>query len=67
MRFLNSFFFRDGYEIGGDSDGDDLSKPLTRAELQNRVMDGVKKKELDASKENYQYELAPQKNKSKKN
>ncbi|CAF0873246.1 unnamed protein product [Brachionus calyciflorus] len=58
----------DGYEnLGGDGELDDLSKPLTRAELQNRVMEGVKKKETEAAKDGYQFDLAPQKNKTKKN
>ena len=49
--------FSDGYDtLGGDSD-EELSKPLTRAELQNRVMDGVKKKELEATKdERFQFD-----------
>ena len=59
--------FSDGYDtLGGDSD-EELSKPLTRAELQSRVIDGVKKKELEATKdERYQFDLAAQKQKSKK-
>lgn len=61
-----NFYFRDGYENLGDGD-EDLSKPLTRAELQNRVMDGVKKKELEASKDGFQFELTAQKSKAKKN
>lgn len=62
------FFYRDGYENLGDGEGDDLNKPLTRAELQNRVMDGVKRKEQEASKDGFQFEqLAAQKSKGKKN
>lgn len=64
--FGKFLFFRDGYENLGDGE-EDLSKPLTRAELQNRVMDGVKKKELEASKDGFQFELAAQKSKAKKN
>lgn len=32
-------------------DGDDLSKPLTREELQGRIMDGVRKKEIESARE----------------
>ncbi|RNA23301.1 hypothetical protein BpHYR1_042404 [Brachionus plicatilis] len=63
----NSVKNSDGYENLGDGEGDDLSKPLTRAELQNRVMDGVRKKEQEASKDGFQFELAAQKSKAKKN
>lgn len=50
--------------VGHDSD-DEFTKPLTRDELQNRVMDSVKKKEAEASKDAYQFELAAQKQKQK--
>lgn len=57
----------DGYDtLGGESE-DDVTKPLTRAELESRVMDGVKKREADASKdERFQFELAAAKTKAKK-
>ncbi len=64
--------FSDGYELGADSDLDDTNKPLTRAELQNRLLEGVKKKEIEASKEGLPYDLektkekTSQKQKSKK-
>ena len=40
-------YFSDGYDtFGTDSEIDDSTKPLTRAELQSLVMDGVKRKEM---------------------
>ena len=70
---MHFIFFSDGYELGADSDLDDATKPLTRAELQNRLLEGVKKKEIEASKEGFsQYDLekvkekAAQSKKSKK-
>jgi hypothetical protein len=36
---------------------EEVLKPLTREELQNRVMDGVKKKELEAHKEGSMYDI----------
>lgn len=59
------FIFRDGYETAGaESDTDDTAKPLTRAELQNRVMDGVKKKEFEAQKEASQFDIEKSKEKT---
>jgi hypothetical protein len=56
---------RDGYETAGaESDAEDSTKPLTRAELQNRVMDGVKKKEFEAHKEASQYDIEKTKDKA---
>ena len=43
---------------------DDSSKPLTRAELENRVMEGVKRKELEASKDGFQFDLEKAKEKA---
>lgn len=58
----------DGYELGADSDLDDATKPLTRAELQNRLLEGVKKKEIEASKEGFgQYDLEKAKEKAAHN
>lgn len=57
----------DGYDtLGGESDEDTATKPLTRAELENRVLEGVKKREADATKDSFQFELAATKAKSKK-
>jgi coiled-coil domain-containing protein 63/114 len=57
----------DGHEIvGGENELDDASKPLSRAELHNRVIDGVRRKELEAAKEGYQFDLGTQKQKQKK-
>lgn len=47
----------DGYDNQGDIELDETSKPLTREELQNRVLDGVKKKELEAHKEGSLYDI----------
>ena len=44
-----------GTGVGAGGDVEDSFKPLSRAELQNRVMDGVKKKEMEA---NHQREVA---------
>ena len=63
-----NFNFSDGYELGADSDLDDATKPLTRAELQNRLLEGVKKKEIEASKEGFgQYDLEKAKEKAAHN
>jgi len=48
----------DGYD--GQADGGEAEesfKPLTRAELENRVLDGVKRKELEAQKEGSLYDI----------
>ena len=70
MKFFTYFLFfklRDGYDtLGGESDEDTATKPLTRAELENRVLEGVKKREADATKDSFQFELAATKAKSKK-
>jgi hypothetical protein len=70
LRFINfflKFINRDGHEIvGGENELDDASKPLSRAELHNRVIDGVRRKELEAAKEGYQFDLGTQKQKQKK-
>jgi hypothetical protein len=58
-------FNRDGYEVIGGEDGEDYSKPLTREELKNRVMEGVIKRENEASKDGFQYDLSVQKQKNK--
>jgi len=50
--------------IGGE-DGDDYTKPLTREELKNRVMEGVIKRENEANKDGFQYDLSVQKAKNK--
>ncbi len=34
----------DGYDVGSDSEFDESTKPLSRAELQYKVLDGVRKK-----------------------
>ena len=44
-------FLSDGYDASAEPDTEDSFKPLTRAELESRVLDGVKKKELEAHKE----------------
>ena len=63
-----NYYFSDGYELGADSDLDDATKPLTRAELQNRLLEGVKKKEIEASKEGFgQFDLEKAKEKAAHN
>lgn len=47
----------DGYDAQADADLDEALRPLTRDQLQNRVMDGVKKKELEAHKEASMYDI----------
>lgn len=47
----------DGYDAQGDGELEEVLKPLTRDELQNRVMDGVKRKELEAHKEGSMYDI----------
>ena len=66
---FTTFFFSssDGYELGADSDLDDANKPLTRAELQARLLEGVKKKEIEASKDGFQYDLEKVKEKASQN
>ena len=56
---------RDGYETAAaESDTEDSAKPLTRAELQNKVMDGVKRKEFEAHKEASQFDIEKSKDKT---
>lgn len=45
------------YDGQGEGELEDSSKPLTREELQSRVMDGMKRKELEAHKEGSLYDI----------
>lgn len=53
----------DGHDGAGEGDAEDSFKPLTRAELENRVLDGVKRKELEAHKEGSMYDIENSKSK----
>lgn len=48
---------RDEYDSEGSEASDDDARPLTRNELQNKVMKTVRKRESAAKKDSYKYDL----------
>ncbi|KAK3087593.1 hypothetical protein FSP39_007948 [Pinctada imbricata] len=55
----------DEYESEGSDGSDDEARPLTRNELQNKVMKTVKKRESAAKKEGFKYDLSNAREKTK--
>ncbi|XP_067659008.1 coiled-coil domain-containing protein 63-like [Haliotis asinina] len=56
----------DEYESEGSEADDDEMRPLTRAELQDRVMKSVRKRESAARKEGFRYDLSNAREKAQK-
>lgn len=52
------FGCRDEYDSEGSEVSDDEARPLTRNELQNKVMKTVRKRESAAKKDGYKYDLS---------
>mmetsp|Transcript_28578 Transcript_28578/g.46065 ORF Transcript_28578/g.46065 Transcript_28578/m.46065 type:complete len:119 (-) Transcript_28578:239-595(-) len=50
--------FGDEYDSEGSEASDDEARPLTRNELQNKVMKTVRKRESAAKKDGYKYDLS---------
>jgi len=60
-------FSRDEYDSDGSEAEEDDARPMTRNELQKKVMKTVKKRESAARKEGFRYDLTTtQKSKGKK-
>lgn len=51
-------FCRDEYDSEGSEASDDEARPLTRNELQNKVMKTVRKRESAAKKDGFKYDLS---------
>jgi hypothetical protein len=51
------YIYRDEYESDGSEGSEDDARPLTRNELQRKVMKTVKKRESAARKEGFRYDL----------
>lgn len=62
---LNFYIFSDEYDSEGSEASEDDARPLTRNELQKRVMRTVKKRESAARKEGFRYDLTTNREKSK--
>lgn len=57
----------DEYDSEGSEGSDDEARPMTRNELQRRVMNTVKKREAAAKKQEFKYDLSNAKEKTSKN
>ncbi|XP_021350085.1 coiled-coil domain-containing protein 63-like isoform X3 [Mizuhopecten yessoensis] len=57
----------DEYDSEGSEASDDEARPMTRNELQRRVMNTVKKREAAAKKQEFKYDLSNAKEKTSKN
>ena len=57
---------RDDYDSEASEGSDDQARPLTRNELESRVMKSVRKRESAAKKEGFRYDLSEAKEKAKK-
>lgn len=65
--FSSSFFFySDEYDSEGSEGSDDEARPLTRTELQSRVMKTVRKRESAAKKDVNKYDLSNAREKTQK-
>lgn len=62
---IHSYFFSDEYDSDGSEASEDDARPMTRNELQKRVMKTVKKRESAARKEGFRYDLTTNREKSK--
>ena len=57
---------RDDYDSEASEASEDEARPLTRNELESRVMKSVRKRESAARKEGFRYDLSDAKEKAKK-
>ena len=64
--FSSFFFYSDEYDSEGSEGSDDEARPLTRTELQSRVMKTVRKRESAAKKDVYKYDLSNAREKTQK-
>lgn len=64
--FLLFFCYSDEYDSEGSEGSDDEARPLTRTELQSRVMKTVRKRESAAKKDVYKYDLSNAREKTQK-
>lgn len=58
--------YRDEYESEASEEEEDEARPLTRSELQNKVIKTVKKRETAAMKEGFKYDLTGAREKAQK-
>jgi hypothetical protein len=64
--FFFFFFYSDEYDSEGSEGSDDEARPLTRTELQSRVMKTVRKRESAAKKDVNKYDLSNAREKTQK-
>ena len=64
--FSSFFFYSDEYDSEGSEGSDDEARPLTRTELQSRVMKTVRKRESAAKKDVNKYDLSNAREKTQK-